>query len=303
MAYDYPTVPDDKKSFFRKRLIREVSNFFVWKGLDEIGIPVDRIEHDLITLGRLMFFEDDKFGYLLIPASPTGYNIYNEPTQSRAITPSGTANFDFGTKTILYGYSQLDVVDRKQTCILLDNMLFGESLHTIIEFYATRMAMVWLSFDTNLLWQNLPPIISTSTPDTRLSIEKAINDIWSGKPVIVKDEALKFTDETVRVGLVEVDMKLKELFDVYQELYNDFKAQIGLQASAVDKQSGVTETESSSNTQHLRTALQVMLSQREKFCKLANKVYGLNLSVGVQEEEGGHDDGTSDDGTSQRIED
>lgn len=306
MAYDLPTVPDDKKNFFRLRLIREVSQLFQWKGLEELGVPVDRIEHDLILHGRLLFFSDDNYGHLLLKGTAHGNNLYNEPIMARPIAQTTEpTTLNFSEKSIIYTYNQKDMVDLSSSCVLLDNMLFGESLLSIIDFYATRMAMTWMSFDTNLLWQNLPPIISVQDPNTRLSIEKALSDIWAGKPVVIKDDSLKFTDETVKVGLVEVKMILKELFDAYQELYNDFKAQVGIQSTAVSKQSGVTESESTSNNQQVRTALQVMLSQRQKFCKLVNQVYGLSLSVDIiqDESEGGEGDGEGHNRTEEPTQD
>lgn len=300
MAYDLPTVPDDKTNFFRTRLLREVSNFFKWEGLEELGVPVDHIEHELITRGRLMFFSDEDFGYLLLPGSFHGYNIYRERLIGRPVTPTGT-DFSFKEKTIIYNYNQKAITDLTQACVLLDNMRGGESLITIIDFYAVRMAMVWQSFDTNLLWQNLPVIISVENENVRLSIEKLLENVWAGKPLVVKDTMLKLTEDTVRFGVADVNMILKELFDAYQELYNDFKALVGIQSSAVDKQSGVSESETSSNNQHIQTALQVMLSQRQKFCTLVNSIYNLNLSVSYQGE-GGQEHGKSDNRTMQRIE-
>ena len=304
MAYDLPTVPGDKKEFFYKRLLREVSNFFVWKGLEELGIPVDYVERELITRGRMMFFEDDQFGHLILPCSATGRNLYNEPVMARSVATTTEEAIKWGEKKIVYIHNQKMMTDKTNTCLLLDNMYGAESLHEVLDFYATRMGMVWQSFDTNLLWQNLPVIISVQSEPVRLSIEKLLQDVWKGKPAVVKDDMLKISEESVRYGIAEVPIILKELFDAYQELYNDFKAQIGIQATAVDKQSGVSDQESSSNQQHVKTALQVMLSQRQHFCNLANTYYGLNLSVSINEaEEEGGQDGESDNRTSELSED
>lgn len=303
MAYDLPTIPGDKIDHFRRRLIREVSNMFAWKGLEELNIPVDRMEYNLITTGRLMFFPEPTYGHLILPANATGYNLYNEPTRSRAIAPDGSQTFDFGERTIIYGYTP-EPFATASSCVLLDNMLFGESLHTIIEFYARRLALIWASLDTNILWQNLPPIISVANDNVRLSIEKVLSEIYAGKPLIVKDDMLKLGNDSVQVGLVDVPIIAKELLDTYQEVYNDFKQMVGIKASAVDKQSGVTETESTSNDQHIRTALDVMLSQRQKFCKVVKKVYGLTITVDVvKNSEEVQDDGESDDRAGQLSED
>lgn len=302
MAYDLPTIPGDKIAHFRLRLTREVSNMFAWSGLTELNIPVDRMEYALITQGRLMFFPEETYGYLVLPANATGFNIYSEPTRCRAVAPDGSKTFDFGERSIIYGYTP-DPFDTSTSCVLLDNMLFGESLHTIIEFYARRLAMIWSSMDTNLLWQNIPPIISVANENVRLSLEKLLADIYAGKPLIIKDDMLKLGNDSVQVGLVEVPFIAKELMDAYQEVYNDFKTMVGIQASAVDKQSGVSESESSSNDQHVRTALDVMLSQRQKFCDLVNKVYGLSIAVDVvKNEKEDQDDGESDDRAGELLE-
>lgn len=163
--------------------------------------------------------------------------------------------------------------------------------------------MIWSSMDTNLLWQNIPPIISVANENVRLSLEKLLADIYAGKPLIIKDDMLKLGNDSVQVGLVEVPFIAKELMDAYQEVYNDFKTMVGIQASAVDKQSGVSESESSSNDQHVRTALDVMLSQRQKFCDLVNKVYGLSIAVDVvKNEKEDQDDGESDDRAGELLE-
>lgn len=313
MAKSGPTVAGDKEQYFRRRLLREVSNFFKWKGLEELGIPVDVIERDLLEKGRLIFFKDPTFGYLITSGSVTGQNIYSMPTRARPI-PTVSSSVDGEGNPVVFTFNELRVISQydlqdieksqepinhDQVCVILDNMLYGENILEVIKFYSVRFDMIWKSMDTNLLWQNLPPIIVVKDKNLEMSINSVLYDMWGGKPAVLVDPNLSLTKETLQAGIIDIPIKQKELFDAYQELYNDFRAQVGIRATAVDKQSGVTEQESTSNEEQLKTALQVMLSQRQEFCRIVNKIYGLQLSV---EGIGGAGDGESNNRTEKPTE-
>jgi hypothetical protein len=313
MAKSGPTVKGDKKQYFQRRLMREVSNFFKWDGLEDLGIPVDVIERNLLEKGRLIFFKDPTFGYLITTGNITGQNIYSMPTRATPI-PNVSSSVDGDGNPVIFSFNELrvisqfdlkdmenagDSINHDQVCVVLDNMLNGENVIDIVDFYCDRFDMIWKSMDTNLLWQNLPPIIAVKDNNLMMTINSVLNDIWSGKPVVVVDSTLSFTKETMQAGIIDIPIKQKELFDAYQELYNDFRAQVGIRATAVDKQSGVTEQESTSNEEQLKTALEVMLSQRQEFCRIVNKIYGLKLSVQAI---GGVSDGESNNRTEKPTE-
>lgn len=287
MAYDLPTIPDDKITFFRKKLIREVSNLFIWENLPD-EIPIDYLERELIAHGRVMFFYDEQvYGYMCLRCGVRGFNIYNQPTQAFAVVPNDMglpSNYD---RVIVHKYDK--DIDSGNACVLINNMYMGESLQPIIEHYAYRLALVQQAFDTNSLWQNIPVLFATDDQSTKLSIEKMFSDIWTGKPWIVVDKALFAKEQGIQADPLKVPFLLAELYDVKNEIYNEFKQTIGINAPGADKKERLLLDEVTSNEQITETCLEIMLSQRKIACEEINSVFGLDISVKAR----GGDDGTN----------
>lgn len=300
MARNSPTIPGDKVSYFRDKLFREVSNLFIWKGLPK-EIPIDYLEDSLVRTGRVMFFEDENaFGPMILDCTVRGYNVYGEPVEAVGLAPNTEGQTGYYIRTIVHSYnSEIG----RQGCILINNMYKGESLHSIVEFYAQRLALLQQAFDTNALWQNLPVVFNVSDSTTKLSVEKFFDDIMSGKPWVIIDEQLRaIGKESVVSAAVEIPFLLDKLHDAQNEVYSTFKATVGINTSGADKKERLVVDEVQSNNQATQTCLQIMLSQRQKACNEIKAIFGLDVSVSVVNE-GGEEDGTSDNRTKTPITD
>ncbi len=305
MAYRLPTLPDDKINFYREKLFREVSNLFIWKNVPN-EIPTDYLERTLIRHGRVMFFYDDEaYGYMALRAGIRGFNIYEQPTHAFAVAPNDQSLPSNYERTIVHKYNE--EIGKEKSCVLINNMYGGESLWKIVDHYAFRLALIQQAFDTNALWQNIPVLISVSDDNVRLSLEKMFSDIFTGKPWIVIDKVLTLK-EAMQAEPITVDFILDKLYDVKNEVYNEFKQTIGIDASAVEKRERVLVDEVTSNEQITETCLEIMLKQRKIACEEIKKVFGLNIAVdyigsrkkeeqarGEEALEGGVDNGSSDD--------
>ncbi len=296
MARAWPSLPDDKKTFYTDKLTREVSNLFIWSGLPN-EIPVDYLENSLITSGQVMFFNDKSaYGYMALQCGVRGYNLYNQPTHAFATAPNTTGLSTRYTRSIVHKYDE----NVENGCVLINNMYGGKSLVDIIEHYAYRMAVVQQAFDTNVLWQNIPVIFSTDDQNTKLSIEKMFSDIMTGKPWIIVDKALLAKDGNVQAEPVEVPFLLDKLYDVKNEIYNEFRMTIGIDTTGVDKKERLIVDEVLSNEQITETCLEIMLSQRKIACEEIKQVFGLDVDVKVR---GGDKLGPGDYRTQDPVED
>lgn len=282
-----PVVPEDKVSFYRRKLIREVSNLFKWEGLPE-EIPVDYLEQTLIKSGRVMFFYDERaYGYMALEGNVRGFNLYNQPTQAYSVCANDIGIPTNYSRTIMHKYD--NDIPKDDACVLINNMYNGESLQEIIDHYAYRLALVQQAFDTNALWQNIPVIFSTDNNETKISIDKLFEDIMTGKPWIVVDKTLLAKENGLQTEAVEVPFLLDKLYDSKNEIYNEFKMTIGLNTSGADKKERLLVDEVNSNKESTETCLEIMLSQRKIACEEINRVFGLNVTVGegfTEEEEG-----------------
>lgn len=294
MTRKLPTIPGNKLSYYRDKLIREVTNLFEWEGMPD-GIPLDYLERALVLKGRVMFFYDESaYGFMALESQVRGFNLYGKPTIAFSVAPNDESKNTSYERNVLYGHH--DLVEKADGCVLINNMYGGESLHDIIEHFAKRLALVQMAFDTNALWQNKPVVFSTTNEGTRLSIEKFFTKIITGEPWVVVDQALLAKENGLIPEVVDVPFILDKLYDTKNEIYAEFRHTVGIDTAGIDKKERVLTGEIDANKQSIETCLQIMLSQREIACEQINKFFDLDISVKAR--------GEGENGTSNyRVED
>lgn len=306
---DVPTIPDYKLDYYREQLLMELSHMFVWEGLPKT-IPLDYLERNLVRHGYVMFYEHEEHGLDILRAEPTGYNRHDQPTHARATIHSTAENGTTIERTIKRLTDSEDVVstfDSAKDAVLINNMYYGQNCQSIVDYFALRLALVQQAFDTNLIWQNIPYIFQTDSTEKKLSLEKMFSDILTGKPFIIADKHL-FHANTDRTGVpTGINYIGKELMDTRNEIMMKFRERVGFNTAGVDKAERTNTLEITSNSQHTKTVLEIMLEQRQIAVESINAFYGLNASVGVVESD--HDEweedanGTSDSGTEELTQD
>ncbi len=276
---------DDKVNFFREQLFREVSNLFEWEGLPE-GIPADYLEKQLVRGGRVMFFtEPETFGYMALPCSVMGHNVYQQPLEAMATTPNQEGHKVNRKRKIAYCYTPSLNLDPASMCVVINNMPGGESLIDIVEFWARRMALLIQAFDTNTIWQNAPAIFRVGDKNLKLTIEKMYDEIITGKPFVIVDQAMLGDQGLAQVTDIRQDFYLDKLLDTFNEVRAKFRETVGIQTPGADKAERLLTDEVNSNEQARETALAVMLAQRERACEEIKKLFGLDITVTVRKEE------------------
>ena len=307
-----PTIPEDKIHYFREQLYSELSHMFTWEGLPE-NIPLDYLERNLVRNGFVMYYEHETIGPDILRCTATGYNRHQFPTIAQAVTSSDDLQ-DYSQrraiKRLSDGKAAVSNFDKTKDCVLIQNMDYGQNLDDIVNHFATRLALAQQSFDTNLLWTNLPYIFMSDSEDMRLSIEKMFASIFNGEPFIISDKML-FASNKDRAGL-PTDIKFigKELMDILNEIMMKFRERVGFDTAGVDKAERLVTAEVKSNNQHTRTCLEIMLRQREIAAAELNAFYGLSVTVkptgedeqaedmtDTLDEEGGNEDGANDNRT------
>lgn len=288
-------IPKVNQYHFKEMLKREVSNLFKWQGLEDI-IQYPLLERLLIEEGQRALIHDELLGYLVLPCTTTGEDLYSRPTKATVNVSSENKSIN---KEFRIYYPDTFLEDFKgDYCILIENMESGQSLQQIINFYSYRLGMLWTSIDINLLWQNLPPIFAVPDKEVKTSIDKMVNDIWSGKPVIVTDRALFGDNNKLEVAKADIPLLFNELHKAHEQVLSDFRSLVGINTSGTMKESGIGQLELTANSQSIRTCLEVMLSSRNQACLYAKNLFQLDLSVSVvgeNEMKGGLENGTSDD--------
>lgn len=279
MAKVTPVIPDDKVMFFKNKLYREIQQLFEWTGLPE-ELPYDYMEYSLTHDGRVMFFKDEKFGHMALACYTEGINVYGKPTRARSIRLGTEEDLFDVERMIVHRYDE--TMPTEKACVLIENMYGGESMESIIDFYARRLALLQQAFDTNALWQNLPPIFTTNTEAMKLSIEKMFSDIMTGQPWIVMDKEMLNGSTGIPVEFIAIQSRLADLFDAMNEVYSAFKETVGINSPGADKKERLLKDEVNSNNQSIQTCAEIMLSSRKIACEEIKKVFGLDITVDIR---------------------
>ena len=305
-----PIIPDDKLEYFKEQLYSELSHMFTWEGLPE-SVPSGYLERKLIRTGTVMFYEDEALGHDVLQCTVTGYNRHEQGTQARTYVTSDDGQDYNQTRTIKRlsdSKVAVEQFDKDKDCVLIQNMAHGQTMTDIVDHFAARLALAQQSFDTSLLWTNLPYIFTVDNEDTRLSIEKMFSEMFLGKPFVISDKML-FAANKDRAGVpTSIQYIGKEIMDTMNEITMKFRERVGFETAGVDKAERLLTAEVKSNNQHTATCREIMLSERQSACNSINAFYDLNVSVKVtgqdeggtlqeEEQEGAQEDGTDDSGT------
>ena len=302
--------------YYEEQLYRELAHMFEWTNMPAT-IPLDYLERNLIRHGHVMFFEDEQVGLDILRATPRGYNRHEQPIEAYS-SPSSQKMDEVNkyverkVKRLTDSENAVEDFDPVADCVLITNMAHGQSCKEIVDHFAERLAFCQLAFDTNLLWQNIPYFFLTDSNDTKLSVEKMFNEaLYTGDPFIHIDKHL-LASNSERNG-VPSDVKYigKELMDTRNEIMFKFRETVGITTAGVDKAERANTLEVTSNAQHTKTVLQIMLEQRKIAAENINAFYDQSVSVDVigadlehqSEGQGGEEDSTGDGGIEEFAED
>lgn len=301
--------------YFEEQLYRELAHMFEWKNMPDT-IPLDYLERNLVRTGHVMFFEDDRVGLDVLRATVRGFNRYEQPIEAYHSPNSQkieevTLPVERTIKRLTDSDSAIDEFDPSTDCVLISNMAHGQPCTDIVDHYAERLAFAQLAFDTNLLWQNIPYFFITDSADSKLSVQKMFYDaLYTGDPYVHVDKHLLASNQERNGVPSGVPFIGKELMDTRNELMMKFRETVGITTAGVDKAERANTLEVTSNAQHTKTVLQIMLEQRQIACDNINAFFGLNTSVNVvgadlahEDVDGGDENSAGDGGVEEFTED
>lgn len=250
-------------------------NIFEWCNLPD-GIETRHIEKPLIETGYTFFYNDDEFGYVCLPCTITGFNIYNEPTKV-------TINNQIIHKT-------MNVDDG----VLILNNDLRTGLYPIIINYVSRLSEIETSINTNIYQQKFPFIIECSK-DNEYSVRQMMKNIHENEPYILVKKKLDLMD--IKVDDLSVPYVADKLLDDKKKIENELLTLFGLN-NVGDKKERLIVDEANANNDYINRNVDLLYKNRKLACDKINEKFGLNITVkrvnNVEEKiynEGGEIDG------------
>lgn len=244
-------------------------NRFRWENLPK-GLTSRNIEMALFYGGQAFFTETSDYGFICLPCSTTGFNLYGDP---REVLLTGQ------------GYSETFNVD--DGILIRENDLSYPPLYHLLHY----IDVATIVDETALmnLGQQKFPIIFTKTSNTELSVEQFQENIFNKYfPVQIVDKNMEKalgtgigTIDTVKALKTDVPFILDKLQDFKHDKESEFYTFLGLNNANTDKKERLITSEVEANNGQVYMALDIGYKNRQLACKLLNEKYKFNPPIKV----------------------
>ena len=231
-------------------------NMFEWENLPD-GIETRHIEKPLIEYGYSFFYNDDEYGFVCLPCTITGFNIYNEPTRVQI------------NNQIIHKSMDID-----EGVLILNNDL-RTGLYPIIINYASRLSEIETSINTNIFQQKFPFIVECSK-DNEYSVRQMLKNIHENEPYILVKKKLDLMD--IKIDDLSVPYVADKLLDDKKKIESELLTLFGLN-NVADKKERLIVDEANANNDYINRNVDLLYKNRQLACNEINKKFGLNISV------------------------
>lgn len=265
-------------------LVNKVSRMFVWDNLPE---TVDQryLETLLLLNGKAAFTKvNDKF-YVVRGNWGGEPNCYYQPTLWTMANPilgskalrirqlDGTESTE-GLDAILIGNSDVDLIR--------DNCETG-GLYGLIYQTAGLLADNISSLNVSQINGRVSVLYTADSEAEALTGEKVLQDIYEGKPYKILSQNILEKIGVNPVAAQGQSNTLMSLIEAHRSILQDFYNEIGIGYQGNLKRERINTAETNLMKDCLDINVQSMLKCREEAVKKINELYGLNISVKLNE--------------------
>lgn len=204
---------------------------------------------------------------------------------------------------------EIDYRDGCQTgnfVVVRNKILNYQSDHEVIRHYVMELAEIVLSRFSLSMQAKITTFFLSQVGDE--TINQIITKLYNGSPYIKVGNAFDPIEQIINVsGASNVATNMVAMKDEYQNKISELNNMLGINSLAVDKASGVSDSEAKSNRAFTASNANIKLVARNHAYKKLNMRYGLELEAvyndGVESEESDKLENDSDNNgiDSQRI--
>lgn len=145
----------------------------------------------------------------------------------------------------------------------------------ILDHYAKELAEIVMS-RYSISMQVKITTLFLGTPGDE-SINQIISDIYNGNPYIKGSKLFDPDDQIYHLNNENIAQNFQELKREYQNKISELNNMLGLNSLAVEKSSGVSDTEANSNRAYTTSNANVYLDARNNALKKLNKRFDLKI--------------------------
>ena len=232
-------------------------NMFTWENLP-YPLESRHIEKYLYEYGQAIFYDNETFGKICLPCSPTGsLNQFGEPLAVNV------------NSHLIH-----DTVMLKDGIRILNNDLIIPT-DFYVRQYAEKMTEVEMSIDMNVKQQKFPFFVETDKKN-EFTMKQIFKQKEDGTPYIYANKNLGIGQTTVHT--LDVPYVVDKLSEYKYELEREILTFLGLN-NTVEKEERLLVDEINSNNDFIERNVDIMFKNREFACKRINELFGTNIRV------------------------
>lgn len=286
---DFLNIDDERlNARFADAIVRQVAlmcqNMFKWEGLPDQIEPY-MIEQWLWGIGWCGFAYDERFGYLAL--SSNQYNFLDIDYRPTNISLIGNGNvFNrlcyYGTETERTLLNRTDTpFNRDTACVVIKNNTMYMSTYDLIYPYVYSYFAVKRKEITMLDQLQLQSLIMAS-PEDRNALEGVKRDIRKNKPIVALN--IKGMKSEPKPLVLANNNALLDLQTLAKSLYGEIMEHIGINSLNYEKAERMITSEVDQNREQTMATADTLLKERELACERINQLFGLNVSVSLNDD-------------------
>lgn len=273
-------------SLWYNRFVEAALSSFTWEGLPE-SIPPDYFEKMVFFRGNCALTKRNvNFGDLLgnrfsdfvaAPATPQGtLDVYGNPCKVRMVAQNGSYWTRYASEWVEELPGHLPLVHGADCAICWDSVS-RVPLFNAIDAYARKIAEIDRTFDLHNMAQRHPYVLEVDEENQK-GARAMFREVQDGEPLIlVNRNALDVNNVNVlNMGVPYIGDKLIE---DKKALVGEAYTLLGIDNQQTDKRERVQTAEVLSNNEQIAVMRMSRLKSRQRFCDLANDIFGLDISV------------------------
>ena len=273
--------------FFRNRYIEFLPSVISYEGLNDENVIIDPVQLEIwLRQGYGVAVGQTQKGTMVLGTVNQSNTISNIQTYGTRPLTGNDINF-FISNTIKEKYykeiTYHDGYDTGNFVVLWNKPLQLTNDFNIIETYSERIAEIAMSRFSIYMQAKISTVIRAEANDE--DVEQITQDLYNGAPYI---KTTKFFDPDESILSINegqsIISALPELKREYQNNIAELNNILGLSSLAVDKESGVSQTEAESNKAYQKANGNIYLQARNEKLSHYNDKYGTKLKASYRDE-------------------
>jgi hypothetical protein len=252
-------------TLYLDRFLEIAISQFKWDGLPDT-VDTRYLEKVLMSNGSAVYFEDDIAGGVALGVSDlSGWDIYGIPKKRVAYGANG---------------EQFRGLTNENSVIIWNNMLHSNDFLLLTE-YAKKLQELDEIIQINAKAQKTPVLIKCNDKQ-RLTLKNLYRKYEGNEPFIFADDALDVSGFSVLS--TGAPYLASELYELKTNIWNEALTYLGVTNIQTNKKERLITDEVTRQNGGTMASRQSRLNARKQACEEINKLFGLNASVSINDD-------------------